>query len=75
MVHVEYHWCGYPSLQCCYEDLGPFLLLVFASFCFLIFIAVPRVARDLFGTLRYCPACRSDATGSRGSSLLEVHRS
>jgi hypothetical protein len=54
------------------EDLCPFLLPVFVSFCFVIFIAVPRVARDVFRTRRYSTAFLSMAAWNRGSPLLAV---
>ena len=58
------------------EDLCSFLLPgCVLQFCFLIIIAVPRVARDVFCPLQYSPACRSKAAWIRGSPLLRVHHS
>jgi len=55
------------------EDLCSYLLPgCVLHFCFLIIIAVPRVARDVFCPLQCSPACRSKAAWIRGSPLLEV---
>ena len=56
------------------EDLCSFLFPVCVlKFCFLIIIAVPRVARDVFCPLQYSDACSSKAAWIRGSPLLRFH--
>ena len=52
------------------EDLCSFLLPGCVLSCFLIVIAVPRVARDVFCPLRYRPACRIKAE-SEGRHFLK----
>ena len=44
------------------DDLRPYLLPVFVSFCVLMSITIPRGTRDVFLLLRYCLARRSKAT-------------
>jgi len=61
-------WLPFSSVMS--EDLCSFLLPgCVLQFCFLIIIAVPRVAIDVFCPLQYNPACRSKAAWIWGSPL------